>query len=641
MCTLLALCHCRYHEIESQSGVKFFHEVGHLSVGLPHSSGMQLRQKNAGDHGIEHDRLSSPDMKRMFPFLVFPTDCVGLFEAHDAGWISARGLVQAQTLAAKKAGCTMVDEHVQFVGAPSAPGSPLLIRTALGKELQANKVLVSAGGFTNFKSLLPSETPGQHIKLDVDLLTAQIVKVQLGESDQERLRGMPSVIYSGKRYWCYILPPAQYPDGKWYIKLGGGLFGEFKEVGGKKPVFPGLPGKRILETHQEVVEWYRCGGEPEAEAQMLEMLNDIVPGLTPLSVHSESCATTHTPTGQAYCGMVGPSGNVGVLVGGNGLAAKSSDELGRLAALCILSKNGWACTDYQADQFEPRTLPFKLNKEERANLLSRSWDEAASGYDAYFGPRFMPWARDTLGHLVERESQMPSGPILAAACGPGRELVLLAEQFSKRAIIGVDLSPGMVKAAETRIHEAKCSERVTVQVGDATNIPSVQGGYAAIYSIFGLQQFHMPLVAISNWCQSLAPGGLIGLCYWPGFDSGQEGDPWTEMGRILKRWLGSSRASKATSDWEEQLEQTCGQSGVHILVDNIVAHEIVHESFDDLWKAMTEDGPYRPLKIRRGDDFLLSVKKELMSKCSEVGPPIRHAPKARLLVMRKGLESHL
>jgi len=98
-------------------------------------------------------------------------------------------------------------------------------------------------------------------------------------------------------------------------------------------------------------------------AQMAEMLHSIVPGLSPLDVRSDACANCTTPTGLPYIGAVRVAtheGSCGLFVatGGNGLAAKSSDEIGRLAARAVLSPSGWADDEMhpllQAERFQPR-----------------------------------------------------------------------------------------------------------------------------------------------------------------------------------------------------------------------------------------------------------------------------------------------
>ena len=55
-------------------------------------------------------------------------------------------------------------------------------------------------------------------------------------------------------------------------------------------------------------------------------------------VTTQPCVITGTPTGMPYIGMV--DDGIGVAIAGNGSAAKSSDELGRLGA-SLFGEAGW------------------------------------------------------------------------------------------------------------------------------------------------------------------------------------------------------------------------------------------------------------------------------------------------------------
>ena len=61
------------------------------------------------------------------------------------------------------------------------------------------------------------------------------------------------------------------------------------------------------------------------------LLHKIVPQLRPISLHTESRVTSYTRTGYPHADML-PGGRIGVLIGGNGSAAKSADEIGRMGA---------------------------------------------------------------------------------------------------------------------------------------------------------------------------------------------------------------------------------------------------------------------------------------------------------------------
>ena len=56
------------------------------------------------------------------------------------------------------------------------------------------------------------------------------------------------------------------------------------------------------------------------------------------SHHGDACVTMVTPTHHPYVDLISP--NFGVALGGNGWAAKSSDEIGRVAADMVI-KSQW------------------------------------------------------------------------------------------------------------------------------------------------------------------------------------------------------------------------------------------------------------------------------------------------------------
>lgn len=58
-------------------------------------------------------------------------------------------------------------------------------------------------------------------------------------------------------------------------------------------------------------------------------------GVPFLSHHGDACVTMVTPTNHPYIDKVTPS--LGVAIGDNGWAGKSSDEIGRVAALMMMN----------------------------------------------------------------------------------------------------------------------------------------------------------------------------------------------------------------------------------------------------------------------------------------------------------------
>lgn len=318
----------RYRDIETQSGIAFYHEVGHLMVGPEPQTDtdfMACVQRVANDLNVACDTLADAAVAEQFPALAFESGSVAMYQPHTAGHVSPRLQVRAQVAAAQKQGVTVIPEIVQRVDPKS---SAVTITTATGQIVHGQHVLVATGGFSNTQALLPQP-------LEIDVYARTIVLLELGPDNVSRLQGMPSIIYKPRdpAGHCYILPPIRYPDGKYYLKIGG------------------YPQEHTLGSLEALQDWFRGKGTVEAARHLEAKLHRVVPGLRPVAVHSDSCVTTSTPTGQIYADRIG-DGRVGVLVGSNGSAGKSADEIGRVGAL-MMAHDEWVY-DIEAHHFRAR-----------------------------------------------------------------------------------------------------------------------------------------------------------------------------------------------------------------------------------------------------------------------------------------------
>jgi sarcosine oxidase len=324
----------RYREIEALSGVRFYHEVGHLMVSpSPRAEGEDEGHsaqvlRVARELDVACDMLNDDALNERFGYLSFEPGMVGFHQPHTAGHVSPRGQVRAQVLAAERHGAMVIDQIVRRVRA----GTDHVVATlANGAVLRAGRALVATGGFSNVEDLLPRP-------LDITVRARTIVLAELVDADVDRLSRMPSVIYRphDATRGCYLLPPIRYPDGKWYLKIGG------------------RSDDQALSSLADLQGWFRGTGDPETAQHLIDRLHTIVPKLRPAAIHTDSCVTTHTPTGHVYADRL-DGGPLGVLVGGNGTAAKSADELGRLGAL-MMRHDEWAY-DIPPDRFTARFAP--------------------------------------------------------------------------------------------------------------------------------------------------------------------------------------------------------------------------------------------------------------------------------------------
>eukprot|EP00057_Strongylocentrotus_purpuratus_P028840 XP_011683314.1 PREDICTED: uncharacterized protein LOC592504 [Strongylocentrotus purpuratus] len=277
---------------------------------------MQKYKETAGKLGVRHEIFNFQSFQGKFPYLRVNRDSECVWTAKNAGHISPRKLVAAQQKIASSLGCHVIHEVVTSITDVTSQDGETVVRVLFenGREIFAKRVLLCTGAFTNFHSILPGDR-----KIDLNLRRSFVVKAELSEQDAIKMLDMPSIFNTNKN--CYVLPPIKYPDGKYYVKLG--LWFSFENK------FSDLQG---------AAEWFRSHGKNFDASEAINKLRELIPGIRPISLTTDCCISSVTPTGQLYCDML--TSRLGVLIGMNGKGAKSSDEIGRMGANMI-SKGSW------------------------------------------------------------------------------------------------------------------------------------------------------------------------------------------------------------------------------------------------------------------------------------------------------------
>ena len=301
-----------YPMLEAASGIRFYYPCGGIQVGLARSSadGYIPRTERVALHlGTEYQRYAGSEFRAVCPALNFSDDFTVLYEPTIAGYINPRELIAAQLTVAQKQGATVVRETVTDLD-PQADS--VAITTDGGQVIRAKRVLVAAGAWTEFLT-------GFDLGLIPTPRTILLAKVDAAEA--ERLKNMPSIVfYEGLANphlsGVYLLPPIRYPDGNIYLKLGGKLH----DI-------------NVPQSVEELQAWFHTDGS-KLEAQELEReLFKIVDNLKAESLHVKTCVVTNQRAGHLPIIKEIVLGQIVVATAGCGSAAKSSNELGRLAAL--------------------------------------------------------------------------------------------------------------------------------------------------------------------------------------------------------------------------------------------------------------------------------------------------------------------
>ena len=98
------------------------------------------------------------------------------------------------------------------------------------------------------------------------------------------------------------------------------------------------PWETEVKDRAGVAAWYRGRGDPAAVAELTHFLHWLLPGLSVNRVTGAACVTAKTPDKVApYIDEAAPG--LYVAAGGCGYAAKSCDEIGRVAAVLAVEQS--------------------------------------------------------------------------------------------------------------------------------------------------------------------------------------------------------------------------------------------------------------------------------------------------------------
>lgn len=339
--TLAARSIAAYQEIEEASGITFHHPVGCLRVTpfMGRTDDTLLQSAENGDaNGAEFQQLSSTELREQFPYLRFPSQSSAVWETGAAGYINPRALIAAQLQMASTEGATLVQETVTGV---EQDGASVRLTTDAGSSFSAERVLLATGAFTNLLLPQPQEL---HPRL------VSVLLAELDDDELQRLKGIPSIIYRLENdpvlYSVYTLPPVRYPDGKTYFKIGGQLHEPIHRY-----------------YREQLVNWFHGDGNKDEIEALQEVLAEMLPDLRAVSRQSRPCVVTHTAHDRPFIDQLEEDGpapaRVFVAAGGCGGAAKSSVEIGRLAAKMVVA-GAWD-DDLPAEWFQTRLMPTFWN----------------------------------------------------------------------------------------------------------------------------------------------------------------------------------------------------------------------------------------------------------------------------------------
>jgi sarcosine oxidase len=306
----------RYGDIAIRSGIAF-HEPCGLAIIAPDLTAVL---SSGTDHGANVAPVDVETFSREAGIRV-PRDRGHrvVVEGPPAGLINPRRLIAAQQRLALAAGGTCIPAPADWIR-PADRG--VRIGTRLG-PIDADRVLLASGAYG-------AQIVGVDLAIERRLHT--IVRADVG------LAPLPSLIVVDPDHAAlddvYWVPPVGYPDGRTLLKIGGDSL----------PV-------EIADSSDDIDRWFGSGGSAREAADLREALHALLPDRPAQWSDHRPCVVTYTPSGLPYIGWI--DAEIAVAIGGCGAAAKSSDELGRLAA-ALVKGDPWPNPSLPAELFAPR-----------------------------------------------------------------------------------------------------------------------------------------------------------------------------------------------------------------------------------------------------------------------------------------------
>jgi len=261
-----------------------------------------------------------------------------------------------------------------------------------------------------------------------------------------------------------------------------------------------------------------------------------------------------------------------------------------------------------------------------------NWSSVADRYDRLSATLFPPITSAFLSFV----QLQPGHLVLDVACGPGYLTTAAAHAVGTAGrVVGVDLSPGMLKLAMARATQRNLEYRE--MNAEALDLPD--GVFNVVLCQLGLMLFARPQTALHEMTRVCKKGGTVACLV--------QGSP--------ERMLFTSLVMKALVKQAPQLKQPGAphlysfapvgvldqaliQAGLWHVVSSRVSGVFLFDSPEDYWKTMTEGGGRTGAVVRSlPEDKQKLVRDEVLSEAA------RHASAGKIaipyeVVMAKGLK---
>ncbi|KAJ1071392.1 hypothetical protein K5549_001684 [Capra hircus] len=209
---MMAECYSMWAQLEHEAGTQLYsRQTGLLLLGMKENPELKTIQATLSRQGVEHQCLSSEELKQRFPNIWLARGEVGLLEVSGGVLYADKALRALQDAIRKLGGIVHDGEKVVEI----KPGLPVTVKTT-SRSYQSKSLIITAGPWTN-RLLRPlgAELPLQTLRINVCYWQEKVAGsysvsqafpcfMGLGLSlAPHHIYGLPSREYPGLMKVCY------------------------------------------------------------------------------------------------------------------------------------------------------------------------------------------------------------------------------------------------------------------------------------------------------------------------------------------------------------------------------------------------------------------------------------------------------
>lgn len=159
---------------------------------------------------------------------------------------------------------------------------------------------------------------------------------------------------------------------------------------------------------------------------------------------------------------------------------------------------------YKQEQIKPYN-----SKEAKGKQVERMFDSIAHSYDLL--NHTLSLGIDKHWRKAAIDSLRPFKPqhILDVATGTGDFAMLAAKELQPKALLGIDLSEGMMDVGRRKIKEAQLDNIIRFQKEDCLNLTLKDDSFDAVMVAYGIRNFENLDQGLREMCRVLKPEGRL------------------------------------------------------------------------------------------------------------------------------------